>query len=214
MRVAVTFGSLKKLEPYEAALRLAGLEPVRNPEELEGLRGLLLTGGTDIDPVLYGQTPEPETDTPDRDRDNREIRLLQQALALDLPVLGICRGLQMFNVALGGTLIQHLPAAHLHSVRTGPAGLDVHTVTVLPDTQLARILGAGEHQANSRHHQAVQQVAPGLRISARSEEVIEGLEHPDKRFAVAVQWHPEDRLNCAGDRRLFEAFAAAVSGRW
>src|SRR5215510_13512053 len=97
MRVAITFGDPAKVAPYETALREVGLEPVRNPDSLEGLDGLLLTGGTDVDPALYGEEKHSETHEPDRDRDARESRLVHEAIGRDVPVLAICRGLQMLN---------------------------------------------------------------------------------------------------------------------
>ena len=211
-RVAVTFNEPDRVVTYEAALAGVGLEPVRNPESLEGLAGLLLTGGTDVNPALYGEAPHPETQPSDDQRDALEIRLLKQALEMNLPVLAICRGLQLFNVVHGGTLIQHLDDG-LHEKRTDlPVSAENHTATVKPETKLAAIVGSGKIPVNSRHHQAIRQLGEGLRVSAVSEDdVIEAVERPDKAFAVAVQWHPEDRCMLdARDRKLFESFAAAV----
>ncbi len=211
-RVAVTFNEPDRVVTYEAALAGVGLEPVRNPESLEGLAGLLLTGGTDVNPALYGEAPHPETQPSDDQRDALEIRLLKQALEMNLPVLAICRGLQLFNVVHGGTLIQHLDDG-LHEKRTDlPVSADNHTATVEPQTKLAAIVGSGKIPVNSRHHQAIRQLGEGLRVSAVSEDdVIEAVERPDKAFAVAVQWHPEDRCMLdARDRKLFESFAAAI----
>jgi putative glutamine amidotransferase len=209
-RVAVTFNEPDRVVTYEAALREVGLEPVRNPESLDGLAGLLLTGGTDVNPALYQEAPHPETQQPDDKRDQLEIRLLNQALESNLPVLGICRGLQLFNVAHGGTLIQHMKG---HEKRMDlPVSADNHKIAVEPGTQLAAIVGEGEIPVNSRHHQAVGELGSGLRVSAMSsDDVIEAVERPDKTFAVAVQWHPEDRCMIdARDRKLFESFAAAI----
>lgn len=211
-RVAVTFNEPDRVVAYESALAAVGLEPVRNPESLEGLAGLLLTGGSDVNPALYGEAPQLETQPSDDQRDALEIRLLKQALEINLPVLAICRGLQLFNVVHGGTLIQHLEN-RLHEKRTDlPASADNHTATVQPETKLAAIMGSGKIAVNSRHHQAIGKVGEGLRVSAMSEDgVIEAVERPDKAFAVAVQWHPEDRCMVdARDRKLFESFAAAV----
>ena len=211
-RVAVTFNEPDRVVTYEAALAGVGLDPVRNPESLEGLAGLLLTGGTDVNPALYGEAPHPETQPSDDQRDALEIRLLKQALEMNLPVLAICRGLQLFNVVHGGTLIQHLDDG-LHEKRTDlPVSADNHTAAVEPQTKLAAIVGSGKIAVNSRHHQAIGQLGEGLRVSAVAEDdVIEAVERPDKAFAVAVQWHPEDRCMVdARDRQLFESFAAAV----
>jgi len=214
-RVAVTFNEPDRVRTYEAALTAVGLEPVRNPESLDGLAGLLLTGGTDVNPALYGEAPHPKTQTPDDQRDALEIRLLKQALEINLPVLAICRGLQLFNVVHGGTLTQHLPGGG-HEKRTDlPVSADNHSASVEPNTKLAAIVGSGSIPVNSRHHQAIRDVGEGLRVSAVSEDnVIEAVERPDRAFAVAVQWHPEDRcMVYAQDRKLFESFAAAVEQR-
>ncbi len=211
-RVAVTFSNPNKAEPYEAALRGVGLEPVRNPPSLDGLAGLLLTGGTDVNPALYHQARHPETQEPDIQRDDLEIRLLEEALNADLPVLAICRGLQLFNVVHGGTLMQHLPGGKHEKNTELAVSADAHTAKIELDTKLAQIIGPGEISVNSRHHQAIDRVGDGLRVSAMSpDDVIEAVERPDKSFALAVQWHPEDRcLMDASDRKLFESFAAAV----
>ncbi len=216
MRVAVTFGNEARLGPYLDALRAVGIEAAGNPESLDSLDGLLLTGGSDINPARYGQTIA-GSDEVDDARDELEIRLLREALAADVPVLGICRGLQLFNVACGGTLVQHLGSTDVHSQK--PRGAEpgkhpaAHRVWVAPETRLAGIIGGGGHDVNSRHHQAVESMGQGLIVTAISEDgVIEALEKPGAAFAVAVQWHPEDRIFVsAGDRKLFEAFAHAIS---
>ncbi len=211
-RAALTYRVLKKAEPYADALSAAGIEPVLvspdAPRALDGL-GLVLSGGTDLNPSLYGATAQAENEDPDDPRDALECKLLAEALDRDLPVLAICRGLQLFNVAHGGTLVQHLPNVDLHAVRDGDPAQPVHDVEILPGTRLAAILGCGIHVVNSRHHQAAARRGAGLRISARSvgDGVIEGLEREDRRFAVAVQWHPEDQARQdAEQRKLFEAF--------
>src|SRR6202167_6299929 len=217
MRVAVTFGNEIRVGPYEEALRGAGIESVRNPESLDSLDGLLLTGGTDVNPVHYGQGRLRDSESPDDERDALELRLVREALAADLPVLGICRGLQLLNVALDGSLIQHLANTPVHQVR--PKGAEsgwhpaAHQIRVEPNTRLAEIIGAGEHEVNSRHHQAVDRLGRGLIVSARSEDgVIEGIEKAGAAFAVGVQWHPEDRIFASeADRKLFTAFAEAMS---
>jgi putative glutamine amidotransferase len=220
-KVAVTHEDEKKAGPYAAALRLAGLEPVlvsaEETRSLVGFDGLLLTGGRDVDPKLYGQEPAWETDKPNPSRDRMEMGLLGEALDRDLPVLAICRGLQLFNVYKGGTLMQHMKGdPHRTVPRPKNPATPMHEVTVEPDTKLAGILGLGPHAVNSRHHQAIDKLAPGLRISATSVEdgVVEGVELPEKEFAVAVQWHPEDQVKSdATQLKLFQAFAAAVERR-
>lgn len=217
MRVAITFRNEARLGPYLTALEQAGIESALNPDSLDSLDGLLLTGGSDINPARYGQQ-NTGSDEVDDARDEREIRLVRQALDADLPVLAICRGLQLLNVACEGTLIQDLPSRALH--RQPPKNAEsgkhpaAHHVNVEPGTRLAEIIGAGRHEVNSRHHQAAAEpVGTGLIVSARSEDgIVEGLEYRTATFAVAVQWHPEDRiLVSAADRKLFEAFAAALT---
>lgn len=209
-RAVLTYRVEAKTAPYLDALRDAGIEPVpvtpAHPiESLSGM-GLALTGGTDVDPVLYGQERNARGDAPDRERDDFELRLLREALAADLPVIAICRGMQLFNVAhRGGTLTQHMEGHKL-------ANHASHEVEIYPGSKLAQILGAGFIGVNSRHHQAVSDVGEGLIVSARSPEgVVEGLERPDLRFALAVQWHPEDMLaNFPVQRKLFAAFGRAL----
>jgi putative glutamine amidotransferase len=216
LRAGVTFGNAARVGPYELALREAGIEAVGNPASLEGLEGLLLTGGSDVNPKLYNQQPADETEKPNDERDQLEMKLLQEAVAADLPVLAICRGMQLFNVFHGGTLIQHLASVDVHRVKALDAEPGrhpaVHRIRVKPGTRLAEIIGAGEHEVNSRHHQAVDRVGRGLVVSAEAADgVIEGIEKPGETFAVAVEWHPEDRIAVSpGDRKLFEAFAAAM----
>jgi len=218
LKAALTFREAHKAEAYADALRQAAIEPVLispdAPRALAGLQGLLLSGGTDLNPARYGGTPHPGNETPDDARDDLETRLLNEALAADLPVLAICRGMQLFNVAHGGTLIQHLENSAVHVVRPEDPALAAHQILVEPGTRLAAILGAGAHAVNSRHHQAVDRVGAGLRVTARStpDGVIEALERGDRRFALAVQWHPEDQARRdASQRKLFEAFAAALA---
>jgi len=217
MKAGLTFSEPHKAEPYADALRQAGIEPVLispgDPRGLAGLQGLVLSGGTDLNPARYGAAPDPRDEEPDDARDELESGLLAEALAADLPVLAICRGMQLFNVAHGGTLIQHLENSAVHCVPGNDKALPVHQILVEPGTRLAAILGEGAHAVNSRHHQAVERVGAGLRVTARStpDGVIEALERGDHRFALAVQWHPEDQVRRdAAQRKLFEAFGAAL----
>ncbi|MDQ6706165.1 MAG: gamma-glutamyl-gamma-aminobutyrate hydrolase family protein [Acidobacteriota bacterium] len=217
-RVGVTYGAGDTIGPYTRALESVGLEVVPIspdvPASLAGLDGLLLTGGCDVNPQLYGEEPHPETDEPDDARDELEAALLKQALESDLPVLAICRGMQLFNVVHGGTLVQHLDRCDRHRVKNCDP---VHDVSTEPGSKLATALGGEPGVApvhvNSRHHQGIGAVGKGLVVTARDVEdgMIEGLERPGKRFAVAVQWHPEDQSH--GDpvqKRLFEKFAEAM----
>jgi putative glutamine amidotransferase len=216
-RAALTFSEPAKAEPYAEALRQAGIQPVLispgQPARLNGLDGLLLTGGTDLNPALYGAAPHPADEPPDNERDQLETALLQQALDARLPVLAICRGLQLFNVAHGGTLIQHLENSAVHVVRGDDPAMPAHEIVVAPDSRLAAILGEGRHPVNSRHHQAVERVGTGLTVAARStpDGVVEALERSDLPFAVAVQWHPEDQVRRdPSQKKLFAAFRAAL----
>lgn len=214
-RVAVLYRFEKKSFPCLDALRDVevdpfGVTPERPVESLDGFAGVLLTGGTDVDPALYNQAPGNHTEQPDRERDRLEQRILGEALDRDLPVLAICRGMQFFNVFHGGTLRQHIEG---HALRPPDASLPVHAVTVVPGTMLAQITRRERLDVNSRHHQAVDRLGNGLIVSARSvpDGVVEALERPGKRFAVAVQWHPEDQIgNSEPQRELFRAFANAL----
>lgn len=210
-RSGVTFRKPEKAVPYFHALRAAGVEPVAlqpgSEHSLENLDGLVLTGGTDVDPALYGQTRHEASDGSDRERDDMELALLRQALDADLPVLAICRGMQLFNIAHpAGTILQHMEGHRL------PGQADAHGIEVSEATLLARIIGPGSHRVNSRHHQAVGRVGEGLIVSATADPWVEALERPDRRFALGVQWHPEDLVDFHEDsRKIFAAFAVALN---
>lgn len=177
---------------------------------LDSLDGLIICGGKDVDPARYGQAPHPTTDEPRRDRDALEDALLTAALARDLPFLGICRGAQIFNVNQGGTLIQHLPDV-IGDDRYQKGGGVFSTIDaqVSAGTKLAEILGDTDSvPAEVYHHQAIDEVAPGLTVSARTADgVIEAVELTEKPFAVAVQWHPEETPE---DLRLFTGLIEAA----
>ena len=175
---------------------------------LDSVDGLMLAGGKDVDATLYGHEPHPENDAPRPDRDAWEMALVHEAIARDLPLLGICRGLQVLNVALGGTLIQHLPD-RLGSNRYsyGNATFADNPVITVPDTHAARILGKGL-TVKSYHHQALDRVAEGLTVSAHGDDgIIQAVDIDSMTFGVAVQWHPEESPD---DLRLFEALVAAA----
>jgi len=209
-RAVLSFRNEKKTGTYRQALADAGIEivsvtPEHPIDSLDGT-GLVLTGGTDIAPAIYGQDKDPRCDNPDRERDDLELRLLREASSLNLPVLAICRGLQLFNVAHnGGTLTQHMEGHRI-------ADNGTHPVEITSGTRLACILGSGTHEVNSRHHQATDVIGEQLVVSAKSPDgIIEGLERSDRRFAVAVQWHPEDMLSGLPEqRKLFLAFREAL----
>jgi putative glutamine amidotransferase len=182
---------------------------------LDGLGGLVITGGRDVDPATYGQDPHPSTDEPARDRDAWELALVRGALARGLPVLGICRGAQILNVALGGTLHQHLPDVVGHyQHQLGNAVFSTSSIRTVPGTRLAALIGEST-DAQCYHHQAIAELGEGLMATAWDPDgVIEAVEIPGENFVVAVQWHPEERLD---DLRLFagvvEAATAYESGR-
>jgi gamma-glutamyl-gamma-aminobutyrate hydrolase PuuD len=208
------YRDLEENAPYEQALRDAGIEPelvlAGMPASLNDAAGLVLLGGSDLNPALYGEERVPETDEPDDERDRIEWELIAEALERDLAVLAICRGLQILNVQQGGTLLQHIPGdRHVH--RTPDRSKPAHPVVVTPGTLLAKVTGERPIlEVNSRHHQAIGKLGHGLVVSARDPDdgMIEGIELPDKRFVLAVQWHPEDQSNVYAEQaRLFSAFA-------
>jgi putative glutamine amidotransferase len=168
-----------------------------HPEELlDLLDGLILAGGSDVDPGAYGAEPHAETKNTNPERDAFEIALAQAAIARDLPFLGICRGMQVLNVARGGTLLQHLPESHGHEDhRRNPGSFDGadHQVRLEPDSLAARAAGEESHRTLSHHHQGVDRVGEGLRVTGHSEldDLPEAVELPDRRFVLGVQWHPE-----------------------
>jgi putative glutamine amidotransferase len=216
-RVLVPFRHERKVTPYLDALRAVSLEPipafVGEPVLLDGDAGLLLMGGTDVNPKRYGQAPHPATDEPDDQRDEVELRVLDEALRRDLPVFAICRGLQLLNVYHGGTLVQHLAPAEPHDVASEDRAGAAHDVAIESGTRLEQIAETRRWAVNSRHHQAVDKVGDHLQVSARAagDGIIEALERPEKRFVVAVQWHPEDQIQRYEEQsKLFRAFAAAV----
>lgn len=182
------------------------------------LDGLLLSGGVDVDPACFGEAPHPRLGTVDDDRDTTELPLIREALAQDMPVFAICRGIQSLNVALGGTLYQDLPsqapsAIHHQQSDIGiPRAQTSHSIRIVPDSRLHRIVGREEMQTNSFHHQALKQVADGLVVTACApDDIIEAAESPAHRYVVAVQFHPEETApNDLASRQLFEAFIAAL----
>ncbi len=164
-------------------------------EHLNRLGGLVLSGGADLDPALYGESPHPKLGKVFRPRDDFELALCREALRRDLPVLAICRGHQVLNVATGGTLFQDIPSQLAGDVNHDPGRPRperVHEVRVLKGTRLRRLLGKETVGVNSFHHQGIKDLGRGLVASAWSaDDLIEAVEAPDKKFVVSVQWHPE-----------------------
>ncbi|MCR5357995.1 MAG: gamma-glutamyl-gamma-aminobutyrate hydrolase family protein [Lachnospiraceae bacterium] len=192
------------LPGYMDGITMAGgipiILPLTNDKEeisqlLDTVQGILLTGGHDVDPSLYEETPIPECGAISRERDSMESELLKQALERDMPILGICRGIQFLNAYLGGTLYQDLttqrPSDTEHH-QSPPYDVPVHSVMVMEDSSLFRILNVRSLYVNSYHHQAIKQKADSLKTMAVSEDgIIEGVEMEGKRFVWALQWHPE-----------------------
>jgi len=181
---------------------------------LDRLDGLIVTGGAfDVDPVLFGDHDQHETVVLKAGRTDFEMAVTKAALARDMPVLGICGGQQLLHVALGGTLIQHIPEEIENALaheQPNPRDEPGHVVTVKPATLLHEIVGASEMNVNSAHHQAARDEPDGVIVNARTTDgVIEGIEAPAYRFCLGVQWHPEFEID-PGDARILDAFVAAA----
>ena len=222
----IAIAPCRKLEDYRQSILHAGGEPrvldLATPiaDALAGITGLMLTGGGDVDPVHYGETPIAGIELAEPGRDAFEIALIKEARTRNLPIFAICRGVQILNVACGGTLVQDIPTqvagALPHSFPV-PAHLAyelAHEIWIEKDSLLAklmreRIVDDG-CEVNSRHHQAVKQAAPGFLVSATAPDgVVEALEDPKARFCLGVQWHPENFFRTGEFRALFEGFLDA-----
>jgi gamma-glutamyl-gamma-aminobutyrate hydrolase PuuD len=199
---------------YVRAVSEAGGAPVlvppgsSLPETLSVVDGLVFSGGSDLDPALYGAAAHPETGGVIRDRDDFELELMRAALEQDVPMLAICRGSQVLNVALGGDLEQHVPDRVGTDVHKQVNGVFAdHDVEVIEDTRLASILG-GHRDVKSHHHQGFGRLGSGLREAARAPDgTLEALEDPSRRFTVGVLWHPE----AGEDGALFRALVAEAA---
>lgn len=199
---------------YVRSVERAGGSPLLVPpgaspaETLDRVDGLIFSGGSDLDPELYNAEAHPQTAGVIRERDDFELRLMRAAMERDVPLLAICRGSQMLNVALGGDLEQHVPDRVGNDMHKETPGVFAeHGVEVLPATRLASILG-GHHDVKSHHHQGFGRIGAGLVESARaSDGTLEALEDPSRRFALGVLWHPEE----GPDLALFEALVAAAA---
>jgi putative glutamine amidotransferase len=212
-------------EAYTSALSAVGLVPLVLPPidpsvavtALGDVAGWVLTGGEDIDPRHFGESAHPATGAPHAGRDACELALAKAAFDRRIPTLAICRGIQLMNVALGGTLVQDIPSQHAsdvdHNVSTR-RDERAHAVEIEPDSELARVVGATRITANSSHHQSVGRVANELRVTARSDDgIIEAVEPREPGWwMLGVQWHPEELTGTPEnwDRRLFEEFARVV----
>jgi putative glutamine amidotransferase len=217
----------ERITDYLESIKRGGGEPIEVSAEGESaadivarVGGVMLVGGGDVNPALYGETPHQTYEKAEDGRDAFEIALAKAAVAADKPLLAICRGMQVLNVALGGTLVQDIPTeivgALTHAI-SEPRFAIAHEVWVTKDSQLWTIMldkVDGESlQVNSRHHQAVKKLAPGFEVSATAPDgVIEAMERPGGSFCVAVQWHPENFWRTGEFRPLFEHFIRAAGG--
>jgi putative glutamine amidotransferase len=215
----------RAMADYLESIRRAGgepheLDPARDdPREVVGrAQGLLLTGGGDVDPALYGEAPHETFHPSETGRDAFEIALVRAAAEAQIPMLAICRGMQVVNVAFGGTLVQDIPSmvnGAVHHAVSEPRYALAHEVWVASGSLLERLMGdkldGGTCQVNSRHHQAVKEVAPGWEVSGTAPDgVIEAMEQQGDTFSLAVQWHPENFWRTGEFRPLFEGFVDAA----
>ena len=217
-----------RLDDYVASIEQAGgrarvLEVSESPRKvLDEIQGLLLTGGGDVDPVFYRQERHPSVEDAEPGRDEFELDLARRALDADLPLLAICRGSQVLNVAAGGTLVQDIPTAISTTLRHAanrPRNAIAHEIMVTPGSRLEQVLGElvdASHtcRVNSRHHQSVGALGRQLTASATAPDgVIEAIEAPEAEFCVGVQWHPENFWQTGEFGRLFETFVTTARKR-
>ena len=229
MKPTIGITRCSTVDDYVASIEQAGarariLDVNESPRTLIAeLHGLLLTGGGDVDPVLYHEARHASTEDAEPGRDEFELDLARRAMDANLPTLGICRGAQVLNVSAGGTLVQDIPSSGVpaeiaHSV-TQPKDHVAHPVRVSDGSILARALGAAVDasktcRVNSRHHQSVGRLGQSLVAAATAPDgVIEAVERPDARFCVGVQWHPENFWRTGEFRPLFDAFVRAAAER-
>jgi len=218
----------RKLEDYRQAILHVGGEPrvleAATPlkDALSGLDGLLLTGGDDVAPVRYGEPSHASVKEAEPDRDEFELALVAAARAQKMPIFAICRGIQVLNVACGGTLVQDIPSqvpgavAHSLPVPPNESYSLAHEIWIDKDSLLARLMkdriADDTCEVNSRHHQAVKTVAPGFKVTATAPDgVVEAIEDPAAGFCLGVQWHPENFWRTGEFRPLFEGFLSAAT---
>jgi putative glutamine amidotransferase len=226
--VVIGITRCSKLDDYIASVEQVGararvLEVSESPRDvLSKIDGVLLTGGGDVDPAFYGEDRHSSVEDAEPGRDEFEIDLARRALSADLPLLAICRGAQVLNVAAGGTLVQDISSAvrtELTHRVTQPKNVRCHDILVTRGSRLSRLLGPSVEAActcrvNSRHHQSVGRVGAGLVVSATAPDgVVEAIEAPAARFCVGVQWHPENFWETGEFRPLFDAFVSAARAR-
>jgi putative glutamine amidotransferase len=189
---------------------------------LAEIDGVLLTGGGDVDPVFYGEDRHPLTHDAEPGRDEFEIDLARRAMSQDVPLLAICRGAQVLNVAAGGSLVQDIPSAlasDLSHAVSEPKNVECHDIEILAGTKLSAVLGdktdaACSCRVNSRHHQSVGRTGQGLVVCARAADgIVEAVEKPDATFCIGVQWHAENFWESGEFRPLFDAFVEAAKRR-
>jgi len=212
---------------YVLAILKAGGVPVIIPNVVDkelvesylaSIDGLMLSGGVDVDPKYFDEERHPNLGEVDVSRDSTELPLVKRALELDMPIFGICRGIQTLNVAMGGTLYQHIPVQAPSAIHHQQSDIKIarkdfsHSIRIEDGCRLRSIVGKGEMQTNSFHHQALKSVAPGLVVTAHAPDgIIEAVEAPDRRYLIAVQFHPEETApHDEYSHRLFEAFVKAL----
>lgn len=222
-RIVIT--PCRKVADYVESVRLAGGEPIvldltaaGAPEQLAGADGLLLTGGGDVDPIHYDEPKHETFSAAEPGRDEAELSLAREAMARRLPLLAICRGVQVLNVSAGGSLVQDIPSAISDAVDHRPAvaaAEPAHHVTIAAGTHLAGLIAEDllddAAMVNSRHHQAVGRIAPGFVVNAVAPDgVVEGIEAPDQPFCLGVQWHPENFVASGDFKALFDGLVDAA----
>ena len=228
MKPIIGITRCSRLDDYVASVEASGgrpriLEVSDSPRAVLGeIHGLLLTGGGDVDPVFYGEDRHPSVEDAEPGRDEFELDLARRAVDANLPLLAICRGAQVLNVACGGTLVQDIPTgleSDLAHTIAEPKHAVAHEVAVTAGSRLEQALGAAVSSArtcrvNSRHHQSVERIGRGLDVSATAADgVIEAIEAPGADFCIGVQWHPENFVRGGEFKPLFDAFLARAMAR-